>query len=320
MNNFRSLPSVLRFTSFISILIIWYLLSILIDHRLFASPFDVFSDIHYHLTQGELIKDTLATLSRALISFFIAMFLGSVIGYLLAKYKQLDYFFDSWVIVGLNIPALVLVIIFYIWLGLTEIALISAVVLNKMPIVIVNIREGARALEKNYFPTIITSLTTACGFFSFFNSNVDNIKDMGIVAGLGTIIAWFATYFFLAPLLLVTFKDSNKTINNSKKFKWSSEKYIKKLIKNRKIILPQLYPYLMTSARTGLSLIWKIVLVFEFLGRGSGIGFQIQVFFQFFDISSLLAYAIFFMTIILIIENFIMIPIEKKATHWRKND
>jgi len=88
----------------------------------------------------------------------------------------------------------------------------------------------------------------------------------------------------------------------------------------RKIILPQLYPYLMTSARTGLSLIWKIVLVFELLGRGSGIGFQIQVFFQFFDISSLLAYAIFFMTIILIIENFIMIPIEKKATHWRKND
>ena len=85
-----------------------------------------------------------------------------------------------------------------------------------------------------------------------------------------------------------------------------------------KLILPQLYPYLMTSARTGLSLIWKIVLVFELLGRGNGIGFQIQVFFQFFDISSLLAYSIFFMTIILLIENFIMIPIEKKATHWRK--
>ena len=86
----------------------------------------------------------------------------------------------------------------------------------------------------------------------------------------------------------------------------------------RKIILPQLYPYLMTSARTGLSLIWKIVLVFELLGRGSGIGFQIQVFFQFFDISSLLAYSIFFMSIILIIENYIMIPIENRSTHWRK--
>ena len=74
----------------------------------------------------------------------------------------------------------------------------------------------------------------------------------------------------------------------------------------------------MTSARTGLSLIWKIVLVFELLGRSSGIGFQIQVFFQFFDKSSLLAYSFFFIFIILIIENYIMIPIENRATHWRK--
>lgn len=104
------------------------------------------------------------------------------------------------------------------------------------------------SLEKNYFPTIITSLTTACGFFSFFNSNVDNIRDMGIVAGLGTLIAWFATYFFLAPLLLVTFKDSKKTINNSKKFKWSSEKYIKKLIKNKSSV------YLLYGVLIGASL------------------------------------------------------------------
>ena len=246
-----SLPSIYRIISFISIILIWYILSFVIDHRLFASPNDVIIDIHYHLTQGELIKDTIATLSRALVSFFIAMLLGSVIGYLLAKFKRLDYFFDSWVIVGLNLPALVLVIIFYIWLGLTEIALISAVVLNKMPIVIVNIREGTRSLDKSYF-------------------------HIGEVYQLNHFEIW------------------------------------------QKIILPQLYPYLMTSARTGLSLIWKIVLVFELLGRSSGIGFQIQVFFSFFDISSLLAYAIFFMTIILIIENFIMIPIERKATHWRK--
>ena len=253
MNNPKSLPSIYRIFSFISIIVIWYALSLVIDHRLFASPNDVIIDIHYHLTEGELIKDTIATLSRASVSFFIAMLLGSIIGYLLAKYKRLDYFFDSWVIVGLNLPALVLVIIFYIWLGLNEIALVSAVVINKMPIVIVNIREGTRALEKGYF-------------------------HIAKVYQLSNLEVW------------------------------------------RRIILPQLYPYLMTSARTGLSLIWKIVLVFELLGRSSGIGFQIQVFFSFFDISSLLAYAIFFMSIILIIENFIMIPIEKKATHWRGNE
>ena len=184
-------------------------------------------------------------------NYIPALILGSIIGYLLARFKKLDYFFDSWVIVGLNIPAIVLVILFYIWLGLNEIALISAVVLNKIPIVIVNIREGTRSMDKSYF-------------------------QIAKVYQLNNFQIW------------------------------------------RKIILPQLYPYLMSSARTGLSLIWKIVLVFELLGRGSGIGFQLQVFFSFFDISSLLAYSIFFMSGILLIENYIMIPIEKKATHWRK--
>tara|TARA_B110000263_G_scaffold13485_1_gene11260 strand:- start:2727 stop:3482 length:756 start_codon:yes stop_codon:yes gene_type:complete len=247
----QSLPTILRLSSFFSIFIIWFLLSLTIDHRLFVSPVDVLIDLKYHLIEGDLIDDTLITLTRAGISFFIAMFLGSIIGYALARFKKLNYFFDSWVIIGLNIPALVLVIIFYIWIGLNELALISAVVLNKMPIVIVNIREGTRLLDKNYF-------------------------HVAKVYQLSNFTVWI------------------------------------------KIILPQLYPYLITSARTGLSLIWKIVLVFELLGRGSGIGFQIQVFFAFFDISSILAYSIFFISIILIIENFIMIPIENRATHWRK--
>lgn len=251
MNNSKSLPPLIKLSSFIFIFIIWSLLSVIIEHRLFASPLDVLKDIYFHLSEGELIKDTLMTLQRAGLSFIIAMILGSIIGYSLARFPKLDYFFDSWVIIGLNMPAIVLVILFYIWLGLTETALIAAVVINKMPIVIVNIREGTRSLEKDFF-------------------------HIAKVYQLKRIAVW------------------------------------------QKIIFPQLYPYFITSARTGLSLIWKIVLVFELLGRSNGIGFQIQVFFQFFDISSLLAYAFFFMTIILIIENFIMIPIENKATHWRK--
>ena len=38
-----------------------------------------------------------------------------------------------------------------------------------------------------------------------------------------------------------------------------------------KVFLPQLYPYLMASARTGLALIWKLVLVVELLGRSNGV-------------------------------------------------
>jgi NitT/TauT family transport system permease protein len=38
------------------------------------------------------------------------------------------------------------------------------------------------------------------------------------------------------------------------------------------------------SARAGLALIWKIVLVVEFLGRSNGIGFQIYLYFQLFEV------------------------------------
>ena len=83
------------------------------------------------------------------------------------------------------------------------------------------------------------------------------------------------------------------------------------------VILPQLYPYLMSSARSGLSLIWKIVLVVELLGRSNGVGFKLYGFFQFFDISGILAYTLTFVIIIIIFEFIFLRPIEKKLTVWR---
>ena len=44
----------------------------------------------------------------------------------------------------LNVPALVTIILCYVWFGLEEWAAILAVVINKLPNVIVTIREGAR--------------------------------------------------------------------------------------------------------------------------------------------------------------------------------
>ncbi len=84
-----------------------------------------------------------------------------------------------------------------------------------------------------------------------------------------------------------------------------------------RIYLPQLYPYLMASARSGLALIWKIVLVVELLGRSNGVGFQLHVYFQFFDIESILAYTFAFVGVILLIEIWMLRPLERRLTRWR---
>ena len=72
------------------------------------------------------------------------------------------------------------------------------------------------------------------------------------------------------------------------------------------------------AARSGLALIWKIVLVAEIMGRSSGIGFQIQIYFQLFDVTRILAYSMAFIVVVQIIEWGILQPLERRAARGRK--
>jgi len=56
------------------------------------------------------------------------------------------------------------------------------------------------------------------------------------------------------------------------------------------------------------------------LGRSNGVGFQLGVFFQFFDIASILSYTISFAAIIMAIEFLLVQPLERAANSWRDND
>ena len=72
---------------------------------------------------------------------------------------------------------------------------------------------------------------------------------------------------------------------------YNEEKNIERCLKT---LLPQLQPYLAAASRSGIALIWKIVLVVELLGRSNGVGFQIYLSFQLFDVAAILAYTLAF--------------------------
>jgi NitT/TauT family transport system permease protein len=74
----------------------------------------------------------------------------------------------------------------------------------------------------------------------------------------------------------------------------------------------------MAATRSGLALIWKIILVVELLGRSNGMGYQLHLFFQLFDVASILAYTIAFVAIIQLIELMILKPLDKKSLRWRR--
>ena len=240
----------LRIASICVFFLTWELSSRFLEVDLLPGPENVFEKIIEEFESNELFFHTLITLKRVFLSFIIAMFIGSFFGIFMGRREKLNVFLDDWLVLGLNVPALVIIILSYVWFGLNEVAAILAVSLNKIPMVAVIMREGARSLEKDYI-------------------------DVG--------------KFYKIP---------------KKKF-------------FMKILLPQLYPYILSSARSGLSLIWKIVLVVELLGRSDGVGFKLYGFFQFFDIAGILAYTLVFVLLIIFVEFIIVRPFEKRISMWK---
>jgi NitT/TauT family transport system permease protein len=132
------------------LVLVWTAASAVADDPLLPSPAEVVAALFREATQGELFGNLGVTLLRVGSSFVLAMAAGSAIGLALGRIAILDRWMRPWLIVLLNIPALVIVILAYVWLGLGETALLVAVAVNKVPNVAMTVREGARALDRDY--------------------------------------------------------------------------------------------------------------------------------------------------------------------------
>ena len=240
----------LRFASFAFLLLAWQAGASYAGPRKLPGPFAVAQAMLHEAQSGALFFNLGVTLLRVAAAFGIAMVIGTVAGVVMGRSRKLDQIGDPWLVALLNLPALVIIVLAYIWAGLNEAAAIGAVALNKLPNAAVTLREGARALDRG-------------------------LDEMAQV-----------------------FAMSRRT--------WL-----------RHVLLPQLLPYLAASARSGLSLVWKIVLVVELLGRPNGVGFEIGTAFQLFDVTLILAYALAFVLVMLAIETFAVQPLERHASRWR---
>lgn len=136
-----------RLLSIIALLIIWAVVAVLVHSRMLPGPLTIAAAIAAETVNGELPYQMGCTLARVIVSFSIALVLGSFAGFAMGRWKVVDRYGDSWLVVLLNLPALVTIIFAYIWIGLTDAAAILAVALNKLPNVVVVMREGTRALD-----------------------------------------------------------------------------------------------------------------------------------------------------------------------------
>lgn len=231
-------------------LLVWLIAAEIAQSRLLPGPGAVLDYIYQETLHGDLLSQLGITLWRVIAAFVIAMVIGSAVGLLMGQIPAANRVLDPWLIVLLNLPALVIIILAYVWFGLNEAAAIGAVALNKIPNVVVTLREGARALDPG-------------------------LDEM-------------ARAYRLSPLS-----------------------------KFRNVTMPQLQPYFAAASRGGLSLIWKIVLVVELLGRPNGVGFELHLNFQLFNVTAILGYTLAFVAVMLAIEYLLVQPLERYSTRWR---
>lgn len=60
----------------------------------------------------------------------------------------------------------------------------------------------AKTLDKNLSPTLLTSVTTAIGFFSLMTADLVPIREMGMICGIGVMLAWFYSFVVVVPYVL----------------------------------------------------------------------------------------------------------------------
>jgi NitT/TauT family transport system permease protein len=239
-----------RLISLVALIGVWQIAAHFGNPRLLPGPMAVFATMKSEAASGALFVALGATLARVAAAFLIAMAAGTAIGYAMGRNALFDRVADPWVIMLLNLPALVIIVLAYVWAGLNEAAAIGAVALNKLPVTAVTIREGVRALDVK-------------------------LDEMARVFGFSRL----------------------KRLSH--------------------VVAPQLAPYFAAATRAGLSLVWKIVLVVELMGRPNGVGFEINIAFQLFDVALLLAYALPFTAIMLIVETLVVQPFERHVSRWR---
>lgn len=240
----RLLPALL-------ILILWQGLATSLDSPRLPTPMAVLTTLIRETLHGPLLQHLAATMLRVTICFLLAMAIGTVIGIAMGSSTRVNRWLEPWLQLFLTIPAMVVAILVYVWLGLNEPAAIIAVTVSKLPNVVVILREGRRRHDRD-------------------------LADMA------------RAFQFTRKALLFD------------------------------LLLPELTPYLLAAARSGLSLVWKIVLLVELLGRSSGIGFQLNLSFQMFDIAMVLAYAAAFMLVILSIDIFLFAGLDRHVARWQR--
>jgi len=145
--------AVLRISSIVSFLVLWWLGSLLSGSEILPGPVAIgHTIIENFVTPGPEDKTAVfhiaITLARILVTFSIAMVAGIALGLVMGLRRRVELAVGYLIPVALTIPTLLAVSLCVLWFGYSEAGGLFAVVMTVTPFVTVNMLAGTKAMDK----------------------------------------------------------------------------------------------------------------------------------------------------------------------------
>jgi NitT/TauT family transport system permease protein len=139
----------LRIASLLTLLLIWWLLSLIFPPTLIPKPWDTFAEVGAIVNSGDLFVEMGNTLRRVGVGFALALLVSIPLGIFMGTLRSLESFFEPPVILGLTMPGLIWAVLAIMFFGLNEISAYAAVAITIMPMLTISIWQGTKSIDKD---------------------------------------------------------------------------------------------------------------------------------------------------------------------------
>jgi NitT/TauT family transport system permease protein len=85
----------------------------------------------------------------------------------------------------------------------------------------------------------------------------------------------------------------------------------------RKVVLPQIAPYIFSSSRYSIGIAWKIAVIVELMGASRGVGYMLNYSFSIFSMPQVLAWTAIIVVVMLFLELVVIRMLEERVLAWR---
>ena len=85
----------------------------------------------------------------------------------------------------------------------------------------------------------------------------------------------------------------------------------------RHVLVPSVAPFAFAGVRLSFALAWKVEAITEVFGASNGIGYMIRHSYDQFSVAGILAWMFFFVVFIVLMERFVLQPVERRLFRWR---